>query len=346
MNRKAIALLSGGLDSTLAVRLMIDQGINVTAVHFTSVFCNCTPKKAGCRLQAKKIAEELDVAIHVIHKGMDYIRMVERPPHGYGSGMNPCIDCRIYMLRKVKELLPQMEASFVITGEVLGQRPMSQHRNTLRLIERESQLEGLILRPLSAQHFSPTIAEQEGIVDRQRLLDISGRSRKVQINLARQFGITDYPCPAGGCLLTDKEIAARLRDLFDYVQDYDMADLQLLKIGRHFRLNPLLKVIVGRNREDNEKIRMFAKPGSIIFMPSGFRGPTAIIRGTTDKDSDMVIGRIIARYSQDKPPRYTIQRQIINGEEGGFFVTERFTVEYLDNFLIGSRNKISLIAEG
>jgi len=345
MNRKAIALLSGGLDSTLAVRLMIDQGIEITAVHFTSVFCNCTPRKAGCRLQARKIAEELDVAIHVIHKGMDYIRMVEDPPHGYGSGMNPCIDCRIYMLRKVKELLPQMGASFVITGEVLGQRPMSQHRNTLRLIERESQLEGLILRPLSAQHFSPTIAEEEGIVDRQRLLDISGRSRKVQIDLAKQFGITDYPCPAGGCLLTDKEIAARLRDLFAYVPDYDMADLQLLKIGRHFRLNPALKVIVGRNREDNEKIRMFAEPGSIIFMPSGFRGPTAIIRGTTDKDSDMVIGGIIARYSQDKPPRYTIQRQTVKGEERGFFVTERFDIGQLDNFLVGSKKRILELRE-
>jgi len=341
MNRKAIALLSGGLDSTLAVRLMIDQGIDITAIHFTSVFCNCTPQKAGCTLQAGKVAGEFNVPIRVIHKGMDYIKMVEHPPHGYGSNMNPCIDCRIYMLRKTKELLPQIGASFIITGEVLGQRPMSQHRNTLRLIERESGLEGIILRPLSARHFDPTLAEQEGIVDRQRLLAISGRSRKAQIDLAKQFGIGDYPCPAGGCLLTDKGIAARLRDLFAHVPDYDMTDLNLLKVGRHLRLTPVLKVIVGRKREDNERIRALAKPGSVLFMPSGFRGPTAIVRGTLDGDSEIIIGRIIARYSQDMLPRYAIQRQIIKGDSTIFFVEERFAVDQLENFLIGSEKKIS-----
>lgn len=156
MNRKAVALLSGGLDNTLAVK-MIDQGIDMTAVHFTSVFCNCTPKTAGCKMQAQKVADEFNVPIRVIHKGMDYIKMVECPPHGHGSGMNPCIDCRIYMLRKVKEMMPGLGASFVITGEVLGQRPMSQQRHTINLIERESGLTGLILRPLSALHFEAPI---------------------------------------------------------------------------------------------------------------------------------------------------------------------------------------------
>ncbi|NQU03602.1 MAG: 7-cyano-7-deazaguanine synthase, partial [Syntrophaceae bacterium] len=197
MQRKAIALLSGGLDSTLAVRLMIEQGIEVTAVHFTSVFCNCTPRKAGCKMQARKMSEEMDIPIRVIHKGADYMKMVEKPRHGYGSGMNPCIDCRIYMLRKVRELMPEMGASFIITGEVLGQRPMSQRRQTIRLIERESGLEGLIMRPLSALHFEPTLPEREGIVDRRKLLNMSGRTRKPQIALAADLGVKDYPCPAG-----------------------------------------------------------------------------------------------------------------------------------------------------
>jgi hypothetical protein len=203
-------------------------------------------------------------------------------------------------------------------------------------------LEGIILRPLSAQHFEPTFAEREGIVDRQRLLAISGRSRKAQIDLAKQFGIGDYPCPAGGCLLTDKGIAARLRDLFTHVPDYDMTDLNLLKVGRHLRLTPALKVIVGRKREDNERIRALAKPGSVLFMPSGFRGPTAIVRGTLDGDSEIIIGRIIARYSQDVLSRYAIQRQIIKGDSTIFFVEERFAVEQLENFLIGPEKNISV----
>lgn len=330
MNRKAIVLLSGGLDSTLAVRMMIDQGIDVTAIHFTSVFCNCTPKKAGCRLQAGKIAEEFNIPIRVIYKGMDYIKMVEHPPHGYGSGMNPCIDCRIYMLKKVKELMPQLGASFVTTGEVLGQRPMSQHRNTLRLIERESGLEGLILRPLSAQHFNPTLPEQEGIIDRQKLLAISGRSRKPQIDLAEQFGIKDYPCPAGGCLLTDKEIAARLRDLFTHCPDYEMVDTQLLKVGRHFRLDPGLKIIVGRDGGENEKIKVFARPGATLVEPFGFRGPTVYARGITDKASETIIGRIIARYSQDQQPEYPVRKRIIGDTESVLVIKQRYPAKELD----------------
>ena len=324
---QAIALLSGGLDSSLAVKMMTDQGIAVTAVHFTSPFCNCTSKNAGCKNQAVKIAHEFGVPIRVIHKGMDYMRMVQNPSHGHGRAMNPCIDCRIYMLKKVKEMMAGSGASFVITGEVLGQRPMSQHRAAIRKIEKESELEGRILRPLCAQHFPPTIPEREGIVDRQRLLAFSGRSRKPQINLAEKLGVKDYPCPAGGCLLTDPVIAARLRDLFAHVPDYDLADLHLLRMGRHFRLNPGLKIILGRNKLENDQIQALARPGSVIFRPLDFRGPTGLAAGNLDAQTEEVIGELIAGYSQEEKIRYQVKKQILGKEESLILVNKKFSKE-------------------
>jgi len=327
MNKIAIALLSGGLDSSLAVKMMIDQGIVVTAVHFTSPFCNCTSKKAGCKHQAVKVAHEFGVPIRVIHKGRDYMRIVENPPHGYGRGLNPCIDCRIYMLKKVKEMMAGSRSSFVITGEVLAQRPMSQHRVAIRKIEKEVGLEGRILRPLSAHHFPLTIPEREGIVDRQKLLSFAGRSRKPQIELAEKLGVRDYPCPAGGCLLTDKLIAARLRDLFSHVPDYNLVELHLLKIGRHFRLHPGLKIILGRNKLENEQMQNMARIGSVRLHPVDFRGPICLASGTLDARSEGMTGEIMARYSQDEKNRYQIKKQILGKEESLIFVEKRFSKE-------------------
>jgi len=311
MKRSAVALLSGGLDSTLAVKMMVEQGIEVTAIHFTSPFCNCSPHKAGCQNQARKVAAEFGVPIRVIVKGMDYMRIVEKPPHGYGRGMNPCIDCRIYMLRKVAGMMDEIGASFVITGEVLGQRPMSQHRQAIELIERESGLAGRILRPLSAHHFPPTLPEEEGIVDRGRLLAISGRSRKEQIALAEDLGVRDYPCPAGGCLLTDPDIAGRLRDLFTHVPGYTHRDLVILTIGRHFRLNPRLRVILGRSKDENEKLLALAAPGDVVFMPENFRGPTALAAGDLDPVTEQRIGELIPAYSQDDLGTCLIRKEVI-----------------------------------
>jgi tRNA-specific 2-thiouridylase len=335
MKKKAFALLSGGLDSALAVKMILDQGVEIEAVNFMSPFCNCTPKTAGCKNQARKLADEFGIKIRVIPKGMDYMKMVERPPHGYGRGMNPCIDCRIYMLRKVREMMTAEDVSFVITGEVLGQRPMSQHRRAIEIIEKEGGLSGLILRPLSAKYFEPTVPEQEGIVDREKLLALSGRSRKPQIELAEKLGITDYPCPAGGCLLTDREIAARLRDLFIHRPDYTMADLHLLKLGRHFRIDPGLKIIVGRNQTENEEIKRLAGQGDAVFRPLSFRGPTVLAQGALSPALEQTIGQIVARYCQDEPASYRIGKRVRSIEETEFNVESRFSPERLEEMRIG-----------
>jgi len=335
VNNNALALLSGGLDSTLAVKMMIEQGIGVTALNFTSPFCNCTSHKAGCQHQASKVAGEFGIPIRVIAKGMDYMRIVENPPHGHGRGMNPCVDCRIYILKKAKEMMPELGASFVITGEVIGQRPMSQRRQQIELIEKESGLAGLVLRPLSAQHFPPTKPELEGIVDREKLLAVSGRSRQVQIKLAQDLGVKDYPCPAGGCMLTDPIMAARLRDLFAHVPDYSFNDLQFLKIGRHFRLDKDLKIIVGRNQEENEKIALLATKGSIIFLPENFRGPTAYLRESGSGNNDTAVGAILARYCQDEHDTYLIKKMVCGGEETFFSVREKYSAEDLEAFRMG-----------
>ncbi len=337
MRPHAVALLSGGLDSSLAVKMMIDQGIAVTAVHFTSPFCNCTSRKAGCKHQAVKVAQEFGVPIRVIHKGLDYMYMVQNPRHGYGRGMNPCIDCRIYMLKKVKEMMADDGASFVITGEVLGQRPMSQHRAAIQTIEKESGLEGLILRPLSAQHFSPTLPEQNGIVDRDKLLSLSGRSRKPQIHWAAKMGVKDYPCPAGGCLLTDPVIAARLRDLFTFVPDYALPDLHLLKIGRHLRLRRELKIILGRDQLENEQIQALAKPGAVLFKPSNFRGPICLAVGNGDTEAERMIGKIMVGYSQDEKETYFIRKQQ-EKDESSFSVDQKLPKEALASFQLPSHN--------
>jgi len=266
---------------------------------------------------------------------MDYIKMVENPPHGHGSAINACIDCRIYMLRKVKEMMPELGASFVITGEVLGQRPMSQQRHTIRLIEKESGLQDLILRPLSAQHFEPTLPEREGIVDRDKLLNIFGRGRKPQFELAENLGVTDYPCPAGGCLLTDKVIAARLCDLFAHTADYNQTDLVLLTLGRHYRLHPDLKIILGRKQEENERLISLAKDGQSIFEPENFRGPTILAVGRLGEEREAGIGAMIAAHSQDTKPSYRIKKTTCPDGNSIIFKTQKQPRDKWDKYRLG-----------
>jgi tRNA U34 2-thiouridine synthase MnmA/TrmU len=282
---RAVGLLSGGLDSTLAAKLLIDQGIEVMAVNFISPFCTCTPKSAGCASVLTAVKQLGDISLKRIILGDEYLEMVKSPKFGYGRGMNPCIDCRIMKIRKATDFMREAGASFLFTGEVLGQRPMSQHRRAISIIDRESGIEGLILRPLSARLFSPTIPEIKGWVDRESLLAISGRSRKPQIALASQKGINDYRCPAGGCLLTDVNFAVRLRGYLDHVGKPSCADIPLLKVGRHFRLGNNDEIIVARDKSEGEKLVRLRRNGDSILIPHEFSAPVVLFKGKNTVDA-------------------------------------------------------------
>lgn len=294
---KAIGLLSGGLDSTLAVKLILNQGIEVTALNFITPFCTCTSK--GCKHEASRIAEKFDIPIKVVAAGGEYIKMVKNPKYGYGKNVNPCIDCRIFMLKKAKEYMEEMGASFLFTGEVLGQRPMSQRREAMAIIEKEAGLEGLILRPLSAQFFEPTIPEKEGLIDREKLFRISGRCRKPQMELAEEFGIEDYLCPAGGCRLTDIQFAKRVKEAFKHNED-GIKDMNLLKYGRHFRLPSGVKVIVGRNEEENSIISRFAEEKDLLMEVVGFGSPITLLKGSRNEEDVKMAASVCVRYSNYK----------------------------------------------
>lgn len=271
--------MSGGLDSTIAAKLILEQGIRVYAINFTSPFCTCTPKKTGCAAVVKAVLELGGIPLKRVALKDEYLAMVQNPKHGYGRGMNPCIDCRIMKIQKAGEYMHKIDASFLFTGEVLGQRPMSQHRRAIEIIDRESGFEGYILRPLSAVLFEPTIPEKEGWVDRSRLLGISGRSRKIQMSLAREKGIRDYACPAGGCLLTDKYFAERIRDYFTFTGKPSIKDMPLLKVGRHFRLDSGDKVIVARNEQECRRLKNLCREGDRLLVPHNFSGPVVILQG-------------------------------------------------------------------
>jgi len=291
---KAIGLLSGGLDSTLAVKLMIEQGVDVIAVNFVTPFCTCTRK--GCKHEAGKVAKQFGIPVKIIAVGEDYIEMIKHPKHGYGSNMNPCIDCRIFMFKKAKTYMEAIGARFIFTGEVLGQRPMSQHRRAMNLIEKESGLQRLILRPLSAKLLSLTIPEEQQWVDREKLLDIQGRRRLPQIDLAKKMGVIDYPCPGGGCRLTDPQFAKRLKEALDHGED-TIRDIQLLKYGRHVRLPSGAKVIIGRNEEENKTLLQFLNSDDIALEVIGTGSPIVLLQKQKDIDDIRQAAAICIHYS-------------------------------------------------
>ena len=304
---KALAVFSGGLDSLLAAQLMRAQGIDVLAVFFETPFFR--PQKA------RQYASGIDLPLRVVDITEPHLTMVMSPKHGYGENMNPCIDCHALMIRTAGDLLEEEGARFIVTGEVLGQRPMSQNRKALTVVESESGYPGLVLRPLSAKRLPPTVPEQEGWVDREALKGFSGRSRKPQMALARELGIPDYPSPAGGCLLTDQTFSTRLRDLLGTDPRPRVRDIEALKVGRHFRIGPSTKVIVGRNKRENQDLQALAGRGDTLIRPVGVPGPTALVPGGAERPEMETAAAITAAYSDvEEGGRAEVRLGDVDGE--------------------------------
>lgn len=299
---RAIALISGGLDSILAARLIQRQQVRVLPLKFNIPFSSSSDYAYNA---ARNLGEELAGA----DLGEEFLEIIKNPKYGFGSNMNPCIDCKILMLRKAKELLGKWDAKFVITGEVLGQRPMSQNRQTLQVIEKKSGLEGLLLRPLSAKLLPESIPEKNGWVKRDCLMGFSGRTRKPQIELANSMGIKDYPNPAGGCLLTDPGFAKRLKESLGR-EGLSLKNIELLKIGRHFRIAENTKLVVGRDEQENKKLEGLAAEDDFIFMPQEAAGPTALGRGEFNEELIRLSCALISRYCDSNGKGQTAIRVI------------------------------------
>ena len=286
----ALGLFSGGLDSILACRIIGDQGIRVRALKFVTPFFDHALLEKEQEYQ-QEVQKKYGIAVELIDLSNGYIELLRNPAHGFGKNFNPCIDCKIMMLTRARELMAEYHASFLITGEVLGQRPMSQRRDTLNVIERDAICKDILLRPLSAKLMNPTLPERQGLVDRGRLYGFAGRGRKPQIKLARELGITEFPAPAGGCVLTDPNLAFRIErfygGLFTTHRDqFQVNDIKLLLVGRQFRLPGGHWLVLGRDEQENDRLVELRGPEDWLLLMPERPGPTALLR----RASKMVAG--------------------------------------------------------
>jgi tRNA-uridine 2-sulfurtransferase len=289
---RALAMISGGLDSTLAAKLIMEQGIDVIGVCFKSYFFG--PKNA------EKMTKKIGIPLVVVDFSNEHLEMVRNPKHGYGKNMNPCIDCHAMMMSYSGRLLEEYGADFIITGEVLNQRPMSQNRAALDVVRKESGYTDKILRPLCALNLAPTKMELDGLVDREKLLKISGRSRKAQMELAEKWGITDYPLPAGGCKLTDPNFSKMIHDLFHSEGEPSQQDISLLKLGRHMRVSPNAKIISTRNEDEVKEIKKYLKETDLVFFTRDYTGSMIVATGNPGEEDIAFAAKAAVRYSKGK----------------------------------------------
>jgi len=304
---KAVALISGGLDSLLATKIILQQGVHVEGLNFFTGFCveghthaiRKKDKNKKKRNNALWVAEQLGIKLHIIDIVEDYKNVVINPKYGYGANLNPCLDCKIFMVNRAKKWMQQQGFDFIITGEVIGQRPNSQLRHKMEVVVKQSDTADVLLRPLSAKLLAPTLPEQKGWVDREKLFAISGRSRKPQMALAEEFTFRDYAQPAGGCcFLTDKTYSNKLQDLWQHRghKDYELDDIMLLKVGRHLRPKPHFKLIIGREEGENNFLEGYRRQ-FIYLRPVSHQGPLVLIDGQPDSSDIELSARITARFS-------------------------------------------------
>lgn len=293
----ALALYSGGLDSTLACRVVAAQGIRVVAVKFVTPFFGYD-LLFNEEEYIRKTKEKFGIDVILKDVTVPYLELLKKPAHGFGRYYNPCIDCKIFLLSEAKKMMPEIGASFLVTGEVVGQRPMSQRRDTLRVIARDSGCEGIIVRPLCAKNLEPTKVELDGLIDREQLLDFSGRNRTPQMKLAEQFNITDYPSPAGGCILADPILSNRVRQYYQLHKKIVPADILLLLVGRQFRLPAGGWLVLGRDEKQNNRLEKIRQPDDWLLQPSIIPGPTAILRYSRNRQEIETAAALVARFSK------------------------------------------------
>ncbi len=324
-NIKGIGLLSGGLDSMLAVKVLQEQQIELLAITFVTPFFGAekgieAARKTGIEFRSMDISEA-------------HIAMLKSPRYGYGSQMNPCIDCHGLMLREAGKVLEAEGAQFLFTGEVLGQRPMSQRRDSLRSVEKLSGLAGRILRPLSAKLLPPTIVEEQGLVDRNMLLDIQGRSRRRQKELAQKYGLKDYPQPGGGCMLTNEGFSNRLRELLSTRPGANVEDVEIIKWGRAFMLPGKTLCMVGRQQSDNSKLESLARAGDILLQPTSYPGPTCLLLAPDGLENIELASALAASYSQ-APHQAQVDVQWMQGDNTGTCRAEAKSKDFFKHMLI------------
>jgi tRNA U34 2-thiouridine synthase MnmA/TrmU len=332
-NVRGLGLVSGGLDSLTACLLLKQQGIEIVGLNFKSPFCQCDKVLSHSECGLNLFTDKLGIKVHTIVKGDDYLEIVRNPKYGYGKNLNPCIDCRIYILKKANELKKKFRADFIFTGEVLNQRPKSQHMKALQIVEKESGLEGELLRPLSALQLKPTIYETQGLIDRSKLLGIRGRSRKAQLELARVEGLLDDYFACGGCLLTDQNFARRMRDYLKFNDILKIEDINILKQGRHYRFKNT-KIIVGRNEIGNNILLNLKQPDDLIIEVKDVPGPITIVQGEITQESLEFAAALTLRYSDSKEN----SEKIIYGKDyqdlNNSMLIERKDEEMLREFML------------